>query len=317
MKHKTTFILAMLIVAMFLLYIFTFQVNFNEAAVVETFGRAEDEKSAVFRGDSQEGGMLGNLRFRFPPPIQYVHTFDTRVQLVEDRLEEVQLKDHRVTTIQAYVAWRIAKPLEFYRTLRTVEQAQKQLRERLRATNSAIGEFTFDDLTNTDPAKLKLDAAEKAVFEKLKVELEEQAKKNQPYGVEIIGVGIKRIILPEAVANGVFEQMKKTREDLAQGAKTEGEAQASVIVAQAESTSKSIMSFARSRAESIRAEGDASATKYYEAFQKEPELAILLRRFETYREVLAKNTTFLIDANKGLFQEFVTPPTPPSRTAGK
>jgi membrane protease subunit HflC len=307
MKHRTTFFLGLLLAAVFLFYLLTFQVDFNEAAVVVTLGRVGDR--SVVRGDSAEAGFFGNLYPKWPAPIDRVQKYDLRVQLVEDSLEQVQLADNRVATVNTYVAWRIENPLDFYRSLRTPEAAQTQLRERLRAARAAISQYTFDDLTNPDPAKLKLDDAAAKIQEALAADLKKQG---QSYGVKIESVGIKRIVLPDQVAQKVFEQMKETRRALAQGARSEGDAAANAIVGQAKATSDTIMAFANNRAQVIRAEGDAGAAEYYKQFQQNEDFAIFLRKLDTYREVLRNNSTFLIDAKEGLFGELYHGPVAPN-----
>lgn len=313
MKHRTMFFLGLLVGAVLLFFAVTFQVNFNEAAVVETLGRADE--SSVYRGDSAEPGLLGNLRLRWPVPIQRVHTYDLRLQLVEAPEEQMNLEGGQTAVLQSYVAWRISDPLAFYRSLRTTEQAEKQLRERLRAAASVVTHYSFDQLTNIDPAKLKLAAAEQDMKDRLTDDLQRLAKSGQPYGVEVESVGIKRIILPDAVAQKVFDQMREYRKNLAQAARSEGAAAADTIVAQASSVRKSIMSFADSRAQAIRAQGDAAATQYYDAFHKDEDFAVFLRKLDTYKQVLKNNTTFMFDTRKGLFHEFYQAPTPPLRPA--
>ena len=292
MRHKTTFFIGLLLLLLLLAYFVTFTVGFNEVVVVTTFGRADDK--SVYRGDAREDAGAGNLHIKWPPPIQMTHRFDQRVKIMEDRLEEQQTADKKSIIVSTYVAWRIDDALAFFKTLRSEEAANDQIRARLRDARSIIGRFTMDELTNPDPERLKLAEAEQAIRQKLQDELSAQN-----YGVRIESVGIKRIILPQVVAQKVFEQMSKKREALAQAARSEGGAEAQTIRSNAESAAKRILSFAQSRAQSIRAEGARDAAQYYQAFAENEEFAIFLTKLDTYRQVFGNNATFIIDAKQG------------------
>ena len=304
MKSTSTLFVGLVIIALLLLYMLTYQVSFNEVAVVTTFGKAGP--NAVKRGDDPAGGIIGNLYLRWPSPVQKVYRYDSRIRILEDRLEEQQTLDKQSVIVQAYVAWRISDPLAFYQSMSTaekaaVEKAIERLRSGLRDAKSEIGRFTFDQLTNPDPAQLKIAEAEDAIRARLQASIDRE----QPsWGITIDDVGIKRIELPEKVSEKVFERMKATRQRLAQSARSEGEARASDIKSKAESARQRIEAFAERRAQEIRAEGAAAAAEYYSVFQQNEDFAIFLRKLEALRSTLAKNTTFLIDTRVMPFDMF-------------
>ncbi|MEX2673602.1 MAG: protease modulator HflC [Phycisphaeraceae bacterium] len=308
MKNKSTFILAMLIVLGFLLFSVTFQVDYNEVAVATTFGRADAD--SVYEGNRADAGGMGNLHFRWPWPIQQVRTYDRRVRILDERLEEQQTLDNWAVVVSTYVAWRITDPLEFFRTLQDDTQAERQIRTRMRDARSVIGNYTFDQLTNTDADQIRLQEIEEALLAKLREGLNEEG---HSYGIEIEAIGIKRVILPQSVTQNVFERMQVTRQRLAQRALSEGDASAENIRARAEGARRTIMAFAARRADAIRAEGDQAAAQYYEVFKENEPFAIFLRNLDTYRQVFSHNTTFLIDAKEGgLGSEFYYGPQVPT-----
>ncbi|MHC4996314.1 MAG: SPFH domain-containing protein, partial [Planctomycetota bacterium] len=223
MKNKPIFNLMLAVLLGFVAYMFTYQVEYNEAVVLSTFGAADE--GSVVRGDAEGGGLLGNLYFRLPYPIQRVRSYDMRAQVLDTRLEEQQTRDKRSVIVNAYVTWRVSDPLSFYKNLKNVDEASSRLRTRLRDARSVIGQYNFDELTNTDPEKLKLAEMEGQIRDKLSQEVQANG-----YGIEIMSVGVKRLILPQSVTLRVFDRMRKTRERLAQAALSSGEAQASKIV---------------------------------------------------------------------------------------
>jgi membrane protease subunit HflC len=306
MKNPGRILISLIIAVLLVLTMVTYQVRFDEAVVVTTFGRAGED--SVHRGDAETSGVLGNLHLRWPWPIQKVRSYDMRVHVLEDQLEEQQTRDKHGVVLSTFVAWRIARPLEFHRALVTVEEAQVQLRSLLRDARAVIGSYTFAELTSSDPEELKLTRVEHDLQQQLDATLQRLATEGQGWGLEIQTVGIQRLILPEAVTEKVFERMRATRERLAQRAQSEGDAAAADIRAKARSARDTILAFAERRAQDIRAEGDAAAAEYYHLFGEAPEFAIFLRKLETYEEVLGHNTTFFFDSSKGVFPEFIEGP---------
>jgi membrane protease subunit HflC len=307
MRHRGRILVSLVIVLILLVAMVTYQVPFNEAAVVTTFGRASQGSVQV---GSTGGGVLGNLHLRWPWPIQKVRRYDLRVHILEDQLEEQQTQDRQGVVMSTYVAWSIADPLAFHRALVTEEEAEVQLRSLLRDARSVVGSYTFADLTASDPERLRLGDVENAMLNRLTGTLDRFAREAQPWGLRVERVGIRTLILPEAVTEKVFERMRATRERLAQRARSEGDAMAADIRARARSTRKTILAFAEARAQDIRAEGDAAAAEYYHLFAQDPDLAIFLRKLETYEEVLSHNSTFFFDSSQGVFPEFLEGPVP-------
>jgi len=309
MKNKMTVGIAVVVLGILALNGFTYQVRFNEVAVVTTLGQADE--GSIVRGDDPDAGLFGNLNLRVPPPFQQIITYDSRVRVLESRLEEQQTSDAKAIVVSVYLTWRIDKPLQFYRTLRTAKnhpdepdrEAEKRIKDHLRDARSVFGTFTFDELTNTDPTKLKLADAEKAILEKVRASMGGGA--DGGYGVTIESVGIRQIVLPQAVVENVFERMKATREKLASAARTDGEQIAATIESRADNDRERILAFAKFHADSIRSKGEAAAATYYKDFQKDESFAIFLRKLEAYKNIFKHNTTFMIDANEGgLGKEF-------------
>lgn len=289
-------LLAVVIIAGLGLFMITYQVQYNELAVVTTFGRATDE--SVRSGPGGDDG----LHWKWPVPIQAVRHYDARVQLFEDQLEQFQTHDEKSIIVQLYLAWRVDDPLSFFRTLQNFEQARTQLRSLLRDARSQIGKFDFDELTNTDPARLKLAQAELDMRDAIA-----QKVADQGYGVKIEAVGVKRIILPNETAQKVFATMRSIRTRMAQDARSEGDAQAQTITSKAISDSQRILAFADRRAQDIRGKGDEGAAKHFEPFSVEPDLAIFLDEMKTLKETLAINSTFVVTMDTYPFMRLKDP----------
>ena len=75
-RNLITLITAAVLIVIFVLLLFTFQVRQSEVAVVTTFGR--------ITGAPREPG----LHLRWPWPIQQVYKFDERIQNFQDKFSE-------------------------------------------------------------------------------------------------------------------------------------------------------------------------------------------------------------------------------------
>ena len=75
-RNPLTLVIGLLLIVIFGLWLFVFQVRTTEVAVVTTFGSPTRPITEP------------NLYFKWPWPIQKVWTFDRRVQNFEDRLTE-------------------------------------------------------------------------------------------------------------------------------------------------------------------------------------------------------------------------------------
>lgn len=309
MKNKLNLLVAVAIAAVLLAYMFAFQVRYDEVAIRTTFDKVDD--NSVIYGKTDAG-----LHYRLPWPVQKVEKYTTRTQMLEDLLRQEPTKDQKSLTIRTYMTWRVADPREFFVSLGNTARAETTLRPLLaEEIKRAFAQYNFDQLVNLDPAKIKLAEIEQRATASLSERI-----KNLKYGVKVEQVGLSRLVLPQENTEQVFERMRSVRDTMAKNAQEQGKAQARAIRARAESTRDLIMQFAESRAEAIRTQGKIEAARFYSLFKENEELAVFLRRIETLKEVLAHNTTFVLDASQlklDLLNEDVTGGKTPLASPGK
>ncbi|MFM8634000.1 MAG: protease modulator HflC [Planctomycetia bacterium] len=282
MKNSFVILVGAILVALLLSHMFFYQVRYDQVAVRTTFDRADE-------GSIQE---TPGLKWRWPWPINKVALYSKRLQVLEDKIEELQTADGKSVIVRTYLTWRIADPLDFYVTLKEPAEANRQLSSRLREIRGLISEYQFDELVNVDRDRLKLGDIERRATEALG-----SALRQAGYGIEVESVGIHKIILPESTTQKVFETMIAARERLAENALQEGQAQASAIRSEAISARERILAFAERKAQAIRSQGDREAAVQYESFAKNEEFAIFLRKIEALRKMLDHNTTFVLSAD--------------------
>jgi membrane protease subunit HflC len=283
MKNFFAIIVALIVAAILILYMVTFQVRYDQVAVLTTFDKADPQTSL-----KTEPGIYR----KWPAPLSKAYIYSTRTQLLDVGLRQVQTKDGQSVIVQMYLAWKINEPYDFYSALKNVANAEEQLKNRLKDLTGIITQYNFDQLVNTDTSKLALVKIETKCAQTLRQQLA-----GSGFGIEIQQVGLRRLVLPEATTEKVFERMRSTRERMAEDARSEGGAAALKITAAAEGAQTRILAFAQRRAQAIKDEGDHEAAGYYGTFNEDEKLAIMLRHIQALKQTLAEKSTFILDAD--------------------
>src|ERR1035437_3590168 len=300
-KNLITVIIAAVLVVIFALLLFTFQVRQSEFAVLTTFG-----KPAANNIDQP------NLYFKWPWPIQQVYRFDQRTQIFEDKFSENLTADGTMLLTSVYVGWRISDAKEFFPKFAggSVAVAQQQLEQMLRSAKAAvIGTNNLSDFVNSDPAQLKLGAMENEIKTRVQNELV-----SHNYGISIEFLGIKKLGLPESVTQAVFDRMKSERTKLISKAQNEGIKEATIITSAAERQAADVIPHAQAAATRIAVEGVAEAAKTLSVFQQNPELAIFQLKLEALKSSMNQKTTLFFDETKPPFDIFRNlPGNPPTK----
>jgi membrane protease subunit HflC len=290
-KNLITIVIATVLVVIFALLLFTFQVRQSEVAVLTTFG-----KPAANNLDQP------NLYFKWPWPIQQVYRFDKRTQNFEDKYSENKTADETMLLASVYVGWRISDAKEFFPKFAggSVEAAQRQLETMLRSAKAAvIGRHNLSDFVNSDSKQLKFEAIE----DEIKTAMQNQLA-SQNYGISVEFLGIKKLGLPENVTQSVFDRMKSERQVLISKAQYEGEAKATEIKSAAERQAADVIANAQADATRIKGEGEAEAAKTLSVFQQQPELAVFLLQLDTLKNSLNQKSTLIFDERTPPFSLF-------------
>lgn len=287
-KHWPTMLLGLVVAAILLVAVFSYQLNQTESAVVTTFGRPTEVTEP-------------GLHFRWPFPFQRIYRFDHRIRCFEGgagKLEETMTADGQNILVGIYVNFRIQDVKQFFITLENMTKAEDQLNSWMRGyKNAAFGRYKFSQVVNTDPKLMKLN------------EIQEEIKKNlvqisKPYGLEIISVGINTINVPKAISEKVFDRMIQERQRAAAQFLAQGNSRAEKIRIDADREKAITLANAEAQAKEIRAQGDAEAAKYYAVFKENPELAEFLRKLDSLRQIMKGRTTLVLDTNVAPFDLF-------------
>jgi len=299
MKNKSllTIVIAAVLVVIFTLLLFTFQVRQSEVVVVSTFLKPTD--------------TITNAGFnvKWPWPIQSINRFDQRVQNFEDKFSQNLTHDSTMLQMSVYVGWRISDAKAFFPKFPggSTLAAQGQLEQLLRSTKAAvIGKHNLSDFVNSDSSQLKFNDIEKEILTGVSALL---ATNN--YGMSIEFLGIKKLGLPADVTQAVFERMKAERTKLINEAQFNGEADAARIKSSADRRAADMLASASAAATRIEGEGVAEAAKTLGVFQQLPELAIFELQIAALKNAANQKTTLILDERTPPFNLFRTLPANP------
>ena len=285
MKNIIITIFIVLIVAIMVLYLVSFQVREIESVLVTTFGKPTREIT--------EPGWY----FKWPAPIQRVYPFDSRMRVFEAELGETTTKGAVPIIINTFIVWKIAEPLEFFNAVGTVKEAENKLRSQLGDTqNKVIGGHYFAEFVNSNPAKIKFEEIQDEMLTDIK-----QAVRTD-YGIEIKTLGIKQLKVSEDVSKDVFERMRAERNRKTEATIAQGNAEATKIRTDADSKRTELFAAAEARAKAIQGAGDAEAAKFYKLLEEDPQLAMFLRDIEALKKILEKKTTIVLSADTEPFK---------------
>lgn len=270
----------LLIIALFTVMQLLFIVREGEVAVVTHLGRP-------VRALTEAG-----LYRRWPWPVQRIYTYDNRLRTLPGSFEEALTADGKNILLALYAGWRIADPIRFLERVGTVEQAEINLDGLLRTyKNAAAGQYRFSQFVNTDATALRGEELEQKVLDQARAPALER------YGVELRVVGIRKLGLPEAITQSVFERMRSERQALADGYRSEGEGEAIRIRAGADSERDQLLARAEADARRSLAQGEAEAAEQFKVFEKSPELALFLRKLDALEETLASKSTVVLSSD--------------------
>jgi membrane protease subunit HflC len=289
-RNPLNIIVAVLLVIIFGTWLVCFQVRKSTVVVITTFGKPT-------RTLPDPG-----LYLKWPPPIQWVHTFDQRIQNFEDKLDETRTEDQYVLLTMVYVGWKIKDAQVFFPNFKdgSIPEAERQMEGLLRTAKTAVvGKHPLSDFISTDEKKLKFDEVEQQILDILQDQVN---KKN--YGIEIEYLGIKKLEFPESVTQEVFKRMTAERQVLISKTQFEGEAKASEIRSSADSKSVVMLSAANSEATRLKGEAQAKAAEYFAIFQQNPELAKFLLGLNALELSVKDRTTLIFDQNSQPFNLF-------------
>src|SRR5512135_1291883 len=180
-RNPLTLIIGLLLIIIFGLLLFVFQVRQSEVAVVTTFGNPT-------RRITEPGAYL-----KWPWPIQKVWWFDQRVQNFEDRLTEGLTRDSFNLLTSVFVGWKVSDPAAFFPRFAgsadPIGAAEALLDQWLgNAKTAVVGRHPLADFLSTGDNGASFVAIEQEILKTIQSQLQ-----TNNFGLQIEFLGIKRL----------------------------------------------------------------------------------------------------------------------------
>ena len=291
MKPSSMIALIVLIVAVFVGYSSVYIVKETERGVLLKFGE-------VVNADLEPG-----LHFRFPI-VNNVRLFDGRVLTLDAAPQSYLTLEKKSLEVDSFVKWKIDNVQKFYTATSGDEfRAAKLLSDRVdTGLRNQFGERTVTEVVSGEREQLM-----KELTESLSKIAEDE------FGIEVIDVRVKRIDLPPAVSESVYQRMRTEREREASELRARGKELAEGIRADADRQKTVVEAEAYRESEWIRGEGDATAASVYaNAYQQNPEFYSFHRSLQAYRKSFTGGGDMMVLKPDSDFFKYLSEPQAPA-----
>lgn len=254
-------------------------------------------------GVVQENNIGPGLNFKVPF-INTIRKYDRRLQTLETDPEPFLTLEKKNLIVDTFVQWRVADPKVFYERVQGNPMRLNSLLKPVVQDNYRA-EFANRNLQEVVAG---LDSSSnKTVRSIIQNDILNNIRETgRQYGIEIVDMRIKGVELPDDVKQSVYDRMNTERERAAKEFRARGEATYIEKVANADKEREIRLADAYKRAEILRGEGDAEATKVYaKAFSANPEFYEFNRSLEVYQKGIKRDGDILIlDTDSEFFQYF-------------
>jgi membrane protease subunit HflC len=241
------------------------------------------------------------LHFKLPAPLQSVVYLDSRILTIDTPdSDRVQTSEKKNLLVDSFIKWRISDPKLFFVSFAggSDRLAQDRILGVVRdAVNLSINKRTINAVTSSE-RELIMEEVRKVAGDLVK-----------SYGVEVVDVRLKRIDFVPEISDSVYKRMEAERKRVANEQRSIGAALAENLRADADRQKEVLLAEAYRKAQQIRGEGDASASKIYaKAFGKNPEFYSFYKSLEAYRESFkTKSDVIVVDPNSDFFRYMKKP----------
>ncbi len=252
------------------------------------------------------------------PFVDKVITYPETLMALDGDDQRIPTKENQFIVVDTTSRWRIVDPVKFYESVTTVDAAYSRLSDiidssvRTVITSSSITDVVrnsnlINELKHQENFALggdadaveigQLNTAEKAVYEPitrgrqaLSNEMAEIAKpKVTGFGIELIDIVPRQIKYSDELTESVYNRMIKERNQIAQTFRSTGEGKKAEWMGKLENEKKSILSTAYNKAESVKGQADAEASRIYaDAYSKDPEFYAFWKSIESYKTTMPK-----------------------------
>lgn len=291
MSKKLNAIVVVLLLVLVVLSSSLYVVNERQMAVITQFER-------LINTEEKAG-----LKFKIPF-LHQVEYFDSRIQRLDVEPELFLTNEKKYLIVDYFVQWRIGDIREFYTSVQGNFDRASNLLDQL-VKDGLRGEFVRRSV------KEVISEDRGSIMNSVTKTLQRDAER---YGVEIIGVRLKRVDFSDDIRDRVFDRMRAERERVSRSLRAQGREKSSVIRATAEREASIIVAQAREKAAILRGEADAEAARIYaDSYGKDLEFYQFWQSMQAYRQSIAQEGNLMIVSPDSEFFRYL----PSSQAKGK
>lgn len=235
------------------------------------------------------------LHFKMPF-IETAREFDTRIQTLDIKSSRIVTKEKKDVMVDYYVKWQINSLANYFKSTGGSEfKAETLLEQQLNTLLRAeFGKRTISEVVT---------GGRDDIMGVLRDKAEMQAGQ---LGLHVVDVRIKGIELPANTSNAIFQRMRADMQKIANRHRADGQASAEAIQADADAKVVVLLAKASSQGKSVRAEGQALASKIYnDAFNQDKDFFAFYMSLNSYiNSFKNKNDMLVLDQNSAFFDYF-------------
>ena len=279
-------VLAVIAIAAIVFYAATFVVQQTQSAIVLRFG--------AVRSVVTEPGLY----FKLPAPFEQVTYLDNRILDLDLPAQEIIASDQKRLVVDAFTRYRISDPLRFFQAVNNIPRANSQLASIVNGqVRSVLAEATFTSMVRNDRSRL---------MNRIRDDVNREAGR---FGMTVVDVRLRRVDLPAANSQAVFQRMQTERQREAAEARALGGQQSQEIRARAEREAIIIVAEAQRKSDEIRGQGEGERNRIFaEGFGKDPEFFAFYRSMQAYEASLKSgDTRMLLTPDSPFFRFFNDP----------
>lgn len=264
------------------------------------------------------------------PFVQEVNPIDKRILEWDGNPSDMPTKDKLYISVDLFARFRIIEPLQYFLRLRDERSAQSRLDDILGSeTRNAVAKHQLIELIRTTKdrkpsstfppgdADRSQEVGALVPISDGRLVVEEQifdaaSKKVLVFGIELLDIRFKRIHYNESVRPKIYDRMISERRQIAERFLSEGNGEAARISGDRLRDLNKIQSEAYKQVEEIRGGADAKATEIYASAYNQSREAVAFYEFtrtmESYKSILAKESTLVLSTDSDLFKYLKTMP---------
>jgi len=232
------------------------------------------------------------------PFIQDVIYYDNRLLHYNLPPLEVNAADQKRLVVDLYTRYKIVDVIRFYRA---IGQDTSKVEPRL----SGIVLDLMQQVIGRIPLNQMLSNQRPVIMQQIHAAVRRIAF---DYGIDVVDVRIIRADLPKENSEAIFTRMESERLQEAKLFRAEGDELNQGIRAKAERERVIILADAKKKADILRGQGEAEATKIYaKAYGAAPKFFEFYRSLQAYRVALdPSNTTVILSPSKTPFLKYMS-----------